>query len=242
MSNFSTSAGLHRPQHGWVCRFWFHCALLSAGGIRHQEHTAGQLHTEGKHLWLFHHKTGENTSHLLLTVYVFGIQVKCQLLLKFDLNKALTSDQFYLEIKFCISVGEESRSTRAPPRAQNQSPPGERAKKVTSRFVIKLLWNTVAKQNHTQFRLVGPSCQRQQFGLLRMCVVQRYEWKKSFSGNNGQCMPTLGTYFTTLDQSNCLWKTCWLKFKMFYLSFLFSCFLKVIIGMTLLSGDPCFKT
>lgn len=85
MSNLSTSAGLHRPQHGWVCWFWFHCALLSAGGIRHQEHTAGQLHPEGKSLWLFHHQTGENKPHLLLTVYVFGTQGKCQLLLKFDL-------------------------------------------------------------------------------------------------------------------------------------------------------------
>ncbi|KAI4820688.1 hypothetical protein KUCAC02_028659, partial [Chaenocephalus aceratus] len=39
-------AGLHRPQHGRVCGFWLHCALLSAGRIRHQEHTAGQLYTE----------------------------------------------------------------------------------------------------------------------------------------------------------------------------------------------------
>lgn len=51
MSNLSTSAGLHRPQHGRVCRFWFHRALLSAGGIRHQEHAAGQLHTKGKQGW-----------------------------------------------------------------------------------------------------------------------------------------------------------------------------------------------
>lgn len=70
-----------------------------------------------------------------------------------------------------------------------------------------------------QFRLAGPSCQRQQFGLLQTCVVQRYEWKKIFSGNKSQCIPTVGTYFTTSDQSNCLWKTRWLKFKMIYLSF-----------------------
>lgn len=42
-----------------------------------------------------------------------------------------------------------------------------------------------------QFRLADPSCQRQQFGLLQTCVVQRYEWKKIFSGNKGQCIPTV---------------------------------------------------
>lgn len=41
------TAGLCWPQHGGVCRFRLHRALLYPGGLRHQEHSAGQLHSEG---------------------------------------------------------------------------------------------------------------------------------------------------------------------------------------------------
>lgn len=240
MSNFSTSAGLHRPQHGWVCRFWFHCALLSVGGIRHQEHTAGQLHTEGKHPWLFHHKQEKThlTCYELYMYLEFRLNVNsCSNLTLF--NKALASDRFYLEIKFCISVGEQLRNTRAPPRAQNRSLSGERAKKVTSRFVIKLLWNTVAKQNHTPVHISGPV-------LPAPAVYYRCVWCSDTSGKRS----SVGTRASLSQQ----WEPISLRlikatvyerhveFKMFYLSFFSPCFLKVIIGMTLLSGDPCFKT
>lgn len=90
-------------------------------------------------------------------------------------------DQFYLEIKFCISVGEQSRSTRAPPRAQNRSPPGERAKKVTSRFVIKLLWNTLAKQNHISSDYRARPASASSLGCYR-CVCCDTSGKRSSVG------------------------------------------------------------
>lgn len=44
----SLPAGLCWPQHGGVCRFRLHRALLYTGGLRHQEHSPGQLHFKGE--------------------------------------------------------------------------------------------------------------------------------------------------------------------------------------------------
>lgn len=133
---------------------------------------------------------------------------------KGQFNKALTS-----EIKFCISLGEELRSTEAPPRAQKQ-PSWERAKIVTSRFVIKLLWKTVAKQNHTSIQIIGiklaasavyrftgcatnvcgvtdcgDDCCRDKCGSCTVCLLQQ----KTYSGNKGHSFTTVEKYFTTSD-------------------------------------------
>ena len=43
----SVPAGFHWPQHGRVCWLRFHGPVLPAGGLWHQEHPTGQLHTKG---------------------------------------------------------------------------------------------------------------------------------------------------------------------------------------------------
>lgn len=46
-SPLSLPAGLCRLEPGRVCRLGLHCALLPAGGLRHEEHPPGQLHPQG---------------------------------------------------------------------------------------------------------------------------------------------------------------------------------------------------
>ena len=47
LSSVPRSAGLRRLEPGGVCRLRFHGALLPAGGLRHEEHSTGQLHPQG---------------------------------------------------------------------------------------------------------------------------------------------------------------------------------------------------
>lgn len=58
-----------------------------------------------------------------------------------------------MEINVCVSPGEELRQRQ---RVQKKEPTQRtKAKKVTSRFVVKLLWETVARQNHTSVQIIG---------------------------------------------------------------------------------------
>lgn len=238
MCDLSTLAGLHRPQHGGVCRFRFHRALLPPGGLRHQEHTAGQLHPEGKLTLLLQ---PEKTHLTRSETYLFRglVPVNHQLYCNFD----LVVDAFPAPVKISdirsVLLGDKRlylsgwRVKLAPKRHQEpRKSPAQRKEPRKSRADLSSNCSGRRLPDRTtrRFRLLGLSQQLQQFtnccltgwvlGRLGCgsCTVGLGQ-ERTYSGNEAHSCTRVENCFTASDKRR---DDTSFKYFIFLFRFLFS--------------------
>lgn len=77
---FHLTVGFCGPESGWVCWLGQHQAQVFVRRLRHQKHTAGQLHSEGVHMYT--HRHAFSSSHQRLTVIALMISFSITLNLR----------------------------------------------------------------------------------------------------------------------------------------------------------------